>query len=112
MGAARGAECALQRHQSKRKHFRRVGLRTRVRLVATSLLVDPHPGALVPRGRRIQRDAPTAADPEKKIKVALKWGFELASASIRQLSHKNHVHFALCKKLAELRFSLRTHHHA
>ena len=50
-------------------------------------LVDPHAGALVPRGRRIQRAAPTTADPEKKTEVALKWGFELASASIRQLGH-------------------------
>ena len=49
--------------------------------------VDPHAGALVPRGRRIQRAAPTAADPEKKIKVALKWGFELTSASIPQLGN-------------------------
>ena len=51
-------------------------------------LSRPARHALVPRGRRIQRAAPTAADPEKKIKVALKWGFELTSASIRQLGHK------------------------
>ena len=28
--------------------------------------VDPHAGALVPRGRRIQRPAVSAADPEEK----------------------------------------------
>ena len=50
-------------------------------------LVDPHAGALVPRGRRIQRAAPTTVDPEEKSKVALEWGFELPSAPIRQLGH-------------------------
>ena len=34
----------------------------------TCLLVDPHATTLVPRGRRIPRAAPSAADPEEKTR--------------------------------------------
>ena len=40
-------------------------------------LVDPHAGALGPLGvGGFGGAAPTTADPEKKIKVALEWGFK------------------------------------
>ena len=39
--------------------------------------VDPHAGALVPRGRRIQRPAASAADPEEKSRTTWFAGVEV-----------------------------------
>ena len=47
-------------------------------LETNSLLsVDPHAGALVPRGRRIQRPAASAADPEEKSRTTWFAGVEV-----------------------------------
>ena len=51
---------------------------TQTTLKLTSLFsVDPHAGALVPRGRRIQRPAASAADPEEKSRTTWFAGVEV-----------------------------------